>query len=502
MKRIKWMIAFLAVAMIVVVAAKTSNAVYADNQDDVICNGVFIDTVNISNMTAKEAEEAVDTYIQQLKKKKLSIDVDGNLVETTVGDLGYEVVPNDYIKQALEVGKSGNLIKRYKDLKDIEKDQLVFHLKFTLSDEALDTLVNEELTKYNIEAVNAALIKKNGKFTVTESKTGRQVVADETEQKIQNAILKDWDQNDIQLSAVVIDAIPKYTKEDLNNSQDLLGSFTTDYKSSSKERASNLSVGARKINGTMLYPGDVFSAYKALSPFTVKNGYFTAGAYENGKIVDSIGGGACQVSTTLYNAVLRAELEIVERAAHSMIVSYVEPAMDAAIAGTWKDLKFKNNTNSPIYIEAYTVGKSITFKIYGNETRSASRKIKFVSEIVKTIDPGKDIIEEDKTKPVTYKKVTQKAKKGYQAYLYKVIYENGVEVGREKVNFSKYNASPNYITVGTIEVPTEPEAPQLPPEQLPEQQPQPTPEVESGSPQASAPPAEESNGNEVINNEQ
>ena len=103
-----------------------------------------------------------------------------------------------------------------------------------------------------------------------------------------------------------------------------------------------------------------------------KNGYYVAGAYSKGKVIDSIGGGACQVTTTLYNAVLEAELEIVERQAHSMTISYVDLSRDAAIAGTYKDLKFKNNTDVPILIEAYTKGRKITFNIWGYETRDTT----------------------------------------------------------------------------------------------------------------------------------
>ena len=91
--------------------------------------------------------------------------------------------------------------------------------------------------------------------------------------------------------------------------------------------------------------------HDAVVPFNAENGYELAGSYENGTTVETYGGGICQVSTTLYNAVIRAELEITERFAHSMIVSYVEPSMDAAISGEYKDLKFKNSTKYPVYIE-------------------------------------------------------------------------------------------------------------------------------------------------------
>lgn len=110
--------------------------------------------------------------------------------------------------------------------------------------------------------------------------------------------------------------------------------------------------GCRLIDGTLLYPGDEFSTYETVAPFSEANGYYMAGSYLNGKVVDSIGGGICQVSTTLYNAVLLAELDVTMRYNHSMVVSYVDPSADAAIAeSSGKDFKFVNNTDYPIYIE-------------------------------------------------------------------------------------------------------------------------------------------------------
>ena len=141
------------------------------------------------------------------------------------------------------------------------------------------------------------------------------------------------------------------TKEMVLKCNSVLGSFSTTYRDSSTSRSSNLSNGASKINGTVIYPGETFSAYEELHPFTEANGYSAAGAYLNGMVVDSIGGGVCQVTTTLYNALLLAEVSITERAPHSMTVSYVEPSMDAAIAGTYTDLKFRNDSNAPIYID-------------------------------------------------------------------------------------------------------------------------------------------------------
>ena len=207
--------------------------------------------------------------------------------------------------------------------------------------------------------------------------------------------------------------------------------------------------GARLINGCTLYPGDEFSAYETVSPFTEANGYYMAGSYLNGQVVDSLGGGICQVSTTLYNAVLRAELEVTERYNHSMIVTYVDPSADAAIAeSSGKDFKFINNTEYPIYIEGITTPeKQITFTIYGVETRESNREVVYESVVLERVAPEEEVIYADASLPLGYCSV-QSAHVGYKAELWKVVKVDGAEVSREQVNSSSYNKSPRSATVG------------------------------------------------------
>ena len=158
--------------------------------------------------------------------------------------------------------------------------------------------------------------------------------------------------------------------------KDVLGTYTTDYGSSPYGRKVNVVNGASKINGSVVYPGETFSVYKTVSPFTAENGYALAGSYENGQTVQTYGGGICQVSTTLYNAVIRAELKIKERHPHSMTVHYVPRSADAAIAGTYKDMKFENQYDFPIYIEGRANGSAITFTVYGEKT-NPERTVEF-----------------------------------------------------------------------------------------------------------------------------
>jgi Uncharacterized vancomycin resistance protein len=414
-----------------------------------ICNGVFIDEVDVSGMNKAEAEAAVGNYLDGLKNKGLAITVGENVVYETLGDIDYTADPEESIKQALDFGKTGNLIKRYKDLKDIEQGSVKLPLKFSYDKNKIQEIVDKDVSAYNVAPVNASVAIKNGKLVYTNHKVGSKVNVKETAKLIAKAV-DSWNRQDIIVDAVIDESIPKYTKDIVEQCNTILGSYTTEYTSSAEGRAANLANGARLINNAVIYPNEEFNAYKFLSPFTQENGYFVAGAYLKGKVIDSVGGGACQVTTTLYNAVLFAELEVTQRQNHSMVISYVDLSRDAAIAGTSKNFKFKNNTDVPILIQASTQDRRITFKIWGHETRNTkNRKIKYVTKVLSKTAPPKDDVTKDPTMPTTYHIVTTPAHVGYKAELYKVVYENGVEVSRTIVNKSNYQPAARCITVGT-----------------------------------------------------
>ena len=149
-----------------------------------------------------------------------------------------------------------------------------------------------------------------------------------------------------------------------------MGTFTTSVSGGAlnETRNKNIKVGVKKLDGHTVYPGEQFSCNEHLAPWTEANGWYNAGTYVGNKVEDSLGGGICQVSSTLYNALLRAEIKVVKRFPHSMSVSYVDFAADAALAGDYKDLVFENNTDAPIYIQGHYDGGSITFNIYGHDT--------------------------------------------------------------------------------------------------------------------------------------
>lgn len=155
------------------------------------------------------------------------------------------------------------------------------------------------------------------------------------------------------------------------NKYSLEGSCTTSFKGSSGNRIRNIQIAASNVNQLMLQPGEEVSMSKAFLPRTAANGYRTAGTYVGGKVVPGMGGGICQVSSTIYNAVMNSGLTVLERHPHSMPVHYLPLGMDAAISGGSKDLRVRNDYPFPVLFEAYTKGNNLTVNIYTNELLTA-----------------------------------------------------------------------------------------------------------------------------------
>ena len=418
--------------------------------NDVIKKGIFAGDVELSGMDAAQAEAAVEAYVESLRDVEITLLAAGDAqVPVTAGQLGVAWANREIVSQALEVGIHGNVIERYKMLKDLERENLVYPIELSFDLQAVTDILMGECVPHDVKAEDATLVREDGSFQVIGGNTGYVLDVEASFDKINEFLSNEWTGEACSIPLVVEVEEPRGSAEELAKVKDVLGTFTTSYSSSNSNRSANVANGCELINGTLLYPGDEFSTYEAVAPFSVANGYFMAGSYLNGKVVDSLGGGICQVSTTLYNTVLLAELEVTERHNHSMIVTYVDPSADAAIAeSSGKDFKFVNNLDYPIYIEGYTENKKITFTIYGVETRDAGREVRYESEVLEVINPPSDTLYPDPGQPIGYV-VKSGAHIGYKARLWKVVTENGTEVERTQVNSSSYKMVPRSATIGT-----------------------------------------------------
>ena len=422
---------------------------------ETILKGVSIDKLDVSGMTREEALAALESYEKNLGGQSIKLGIGDNVIEAKLSDLGVTFDNEDLVDEAIGVGHAGNIVKRYKDQKDLQHSGKTFSLSWQTNEDTVRTYVENNCTKYDKKAQNASLTRENGAFNFVAGTEGLELNVDSAVRTISDYLENSWTSDNTEVLNLETQVTePEGSAEELANIKDLLGSFTTSFSTSGSNRCKNVSSGASHINGTVLYPGEEFSAYETVSPFTEANGYAMAGSYLNGEVVDSMGGGICQVSTTLYNAVLRAELNVIERSPHSMTVHYVDLSEDAAIAGTYKDFKFVNSTEYPIYIEGYTTSdKKITFNIYGKETRDKNRTISFESQMVSET-PATTILQEDAGQGIGYKAVSSKGSSGYVAELYKIVKVNGVETDRIKVNKSTYKGTNRVVTYGTAGDPT------------------------------------------------
>ncbi|MDE7251473.1 MAG: VanW family protein [Acetatifactor sp.] len=418
---------------------------------DTINQGVYAREIDLSGKTVTEARAAVEFYVENLKSTEITLEVAGGReVLITAGDLGMTWVNTELPEEAVQLGRKGNIIERYKILENLLHENYIFPIELDFDVATIDTVLAEKCVKYDKKAVNVSLSRnEEGQFEVVEGVEGAILDIEASIDKIYDYLTGDWDHQPCRIPLEITVDEPLGSAEELANVTDLLGGFTTSYRTSGASRSANVENGCHLINGTTLYPGEEFSTYEVVSPFSEANGYYMAGSYLNGKVVDSLGGGICQVSTTLYNAVLKSELEVTERHNHSMIVAYVDPSADAAIAeSAGKDFRFVNNLDYPIYIEGFVKDKKITFNIYGKETRNANREVKYESEVLEVINPQTDAIYADASRPLG-SIVTESAHTGYKAQLWKIVTEDGVEVSREKINSSSYKMSPRSATVGT-----------------------------------------------------
>lgn len=257
---------------------------------------------------------------------------------------------------------------------------------------------------------------------------------------------------------------------------DVLGSYSTRYVTSNVSRANNVELAARYVNGTILLPGEEFSYNGIVGPRTAARGFREASVYERNQMVDGLGGGICQTSSTIYAAVLYADLEVVERHEHSLEISYAPLGMDATVAYGSLDFRFKNNTDMPIKISMSWGGGTVSAKIIGTN-KNKNRTIKINTQTVSTTPYGVTEIKDD-TLPEGKTVVDTPGFKGAVVDTYKVIYENGVEIENRFLHKSKYTMVNKVVRVGVSAAPAAApgEAEQTPSEeQTPEPQSDQTP---------------------------
>ena len=229
---------------------------------------------------------------------------------------------------------------------------------------------------------------------------------------------------------------PNVTTNQIGNEPfpDLLSQFSTSFTSSGYNRSNNIILSSAKLNGLVLMPGEEFSYNQAVGQRTRAAGFREAGAYSNGKVVQEVGGGICQVSSTLYNAVLYANLEIVERTNHYFNPGYVKAGLDATVSWGGPDFRFRNNRNYPIRIVTDTSGKKLKVYIYGLKTDD---------DCTVVLDPRYISSATGETR------VVSSGSNGCKTATYKYVYDkNGTLISSECISRDTYSPHNKVVAVG------------------------------------------------------
>ena len=250
----------------------------------------------------------------------------------------------------------------------------------------------------------------------------------------------------------VIDLIitkPEVTIEDIGTEAfpNRLSTFSTRYDASDKDRTTNLVLACKKLNGKVIMPGETFSYNAALGPRTYAAGYRNGKIYENGQVVDGLGGGICQISSTLYNAALMSDMEIVERRNHQFVTSYVDKGRDATVVYGLTDFRFKNTRTYPVRLVASAKGGVATVSVYGIKEADREYTYSFRTDVISTI-PYTTKYVEDSSLSAGKEVVTQKGTNGLVCKTYMTKMLNGKIVSTKLLSTDTYSAMQRIVKRG------------------------------------------------------
>ena len=410
-----------------------------------------------------------------IANKNIDVDITLNeeVAKQAINDINVNL-PGVVIESSHAIEEDELIITKGKAGVEIEVDKLLEQIKSRLSnindneDYIEISVVNKEPEKIDIDKIHQEVYKeaKDAYYTKEPFTVYPEVEGIDFDVEAARALLaEDKEEYVIKLTITK----PKVTIDQIGSEAfpERLSVFTTRFDESDVSRTTNLRIACKKINGAVLLPGETFSYNKALGPRTVAAGYRNGKIYSGGEVVDGIGGGICQISSTLYNAVLMSNLEIVERRNHQFVTSYVGAGRDATVVYGAIDFRFKNTRKYPIRITASAVNGIATVAIYGIKEEN-EYTFKFSTNTISTIAPTTKY-EEDPNLPAGTEKVKQKGANGIvtQTYITKML--NGKVVSTELLSRDTYTAMARIIIKGTkavantnTNIPTQPETPAAP----------------------------------------
>ena len=418
---------------------------------DRIHNGIYIDGIHVGGMTRDEAAAAVGMVPGGTGASfDIGVSVEGYMWSVNPTNVDTYRNIGEVVMQAYAIGRSGSmtirsasatpLSQRLSAVNAVLEQPVAFYTVTTYDRDDVRAIADSIAQAINREPVSATVAsfdQSTKKFTFNSDESGVYVDADAIYNEVVNMLDGGVYSGVVQVQPQVL--LAPVTRAELMNSFGLVSTFTTK-KTGNTNRTTNIALSAEAINGTTVLPGETFSFNRATGERTAARGYQPAAAIAGGETFDEIGGGVCQTSSTLFNAVVRANLTITSRKPHAWPSNYVPEGEDATVNWPNLDFRFTNDTGWPVFIVASCdkSAKTVTVEVYGKSLGNGVTIDLESTKVYEKKPPSETLYVYNPELPYGTEKQTVKARTGYRYETYKVFYRNGEEISRELLHTSDY----------------------------------------------------------------
>lgn len=355
---------------------------------DAIAKNIFIEGIDVSNLTK---EEAINYINENITPSDIQLNYDGetNIISPDEIDLKYNT--SEVVDEAYNYTKTDSYFENIKRFFDLNKNIKNLEIKSLYNENKLSEKIQSISESINMAMENAKVyISDSGNISASSATIGKELDIAATKESIYDAI-KNKDYKAIDLKVNIKE--PKISTEAAKSVNTLLAEFSTKFSTNDSNRVTNIVLSAKATSDVLLMPGEEFSYNNLTGKRTKSNGYKDAPVIINGKLEQDVGGGVCQVSSTLFNSVLYSGLDVTSRRNHSLKSSYVSIGRDAMVSDGGSDFRFKNPYSHPVYIKNTVSNGVITSKIYGNSSDKKNISIKVEPYTTGGLDAAKTYIE-------------------------------------------------------------------------------------------------------------
>lgn len=427
----------IAILLIGIFFLGSINLVQAISREGKINKNVYINDIDLSNLYKNEAISKIKDRINL--NNEISLKYNDKKFKLKLNEIGVNYNIDEAVSLAYMIGRDKDFISNIKTKINLDLgENKSIKLNYTYNEDKLNYYINLINSEIKVEPLNADIRLVDGKLTYEKELYGLKIDEEDLKKSILNN-LENISSKEITIN--VKNLTPKYLYKELSKVDTELGYYETDFNENNKHRVNNIKIASDAINNIIVNPGEEFSFNEHIQNCYVKKMFEKAPIIVNGKLEEGLGGGICQVSSTLYNAVLYSGLEVTRIRNHSIPSSYINKGRDATVSHGNLDFRFKNNSDTSIVIFSNVNNNKVKTTIYGQAKNK--KNIEIFTDIVECIPNNTEI----KNSNELYKgeKYIEEGRKGYKVKTYRV-YKESQDI--ELINESYYPPKNKIIIYG------------------------------------------------------